>query len=892
MRFLPVVLILAMLWPVSATLAAVSTGDGAWTWQNPIPQGNDLFAVRFTDPNSGWAVGARGLILRTTDGGANWSIQESSVRQALFGIAALDARTAIIVGGGGTILTTADGGATWIRRIGAGSDQINTVRYADPRNVYAVGREGVFLKSEDGGETWDRSQPLGEINFADVQFLDARNGYVLSFAPTEGFPMFATGDGGNTWRALNIPPGRVPRAFAFSSQSTGVAVGEGGLIARTTDGGSNWHEVASPAAASLFSVTYSDSNVVHTVGDGGVILRSLDGGETWSQLPEPRPSPAILRSVAFVDPTVGYAAGFNGTILRTTNAGASWSPVAAGPRAGMRAVHMASPELAVGVATGGIILKSGDGGNSWRAVPSGTDRDLNGVRFLNPQLGFVAGDGGVILRSTDGGESWQRVNSPSASSLLGIGLAAPRGASRMEAAVIVGDDNVVLRSTDQGSSWTTVSLPGPGDHLISVHFPEPTVGFIAGLQTVWQSTDSGQTWRIVAGGERTERLPLDPLAFSFPTRSVGFLVGMHGQLFRSDDGGATWSQQNTRTRAALRDVYFLDTNTGYAAGDSGTLLMTTTGGDTWNAVNAGTHLNLWGVQFLDPSTGLVVGEGGAILRTTNGGRAQRSIPPAVLSVSPVDNQMNVAADERVRIVFDADMQFNSGDYESGKVQLRGPDGALVEAGVAYDLSARELVIIPVRQLTLGATYTIRVSAGGLADVDGRTIATEVTTRFHTACPISLRTPFRRLLATEPSLRGRFGCPSAEERVIQAAEESFERGHVLWRSDTGLLVVSFNDGTWATFPDFYDPNQQIEGEQEESPPAGLLAPTGRFGRMWRYEPGVFERLGWARTPERTFQGVVQEFPGVQMLWTGEGGWQIRVFYEDGTEAVYGDPDRPR
>ena len=105
MRLPPIVLLLAVLWPGSATLAAVSTGDGAWTWQNPIPQGNDLFDIRFTDANNGWAVGARGLILRTTDGGTNWSIQESSVRQPLFGIATLDGRNAIVVGGGGTILT-------------------------------------------------------------------------------------------------------------------------------------------------------------------------------------------------------------------------------------------------------------------------------------------------------------------------------------------------------------------------------------------------------------------------------------------------------------------------------------------------------------------------------------------------------------------------------------------------------------------------------------------------------------------------------------------------------------------------------------------------------------------------------------------------------------------
>ncbi|MCK4548296.1 MAG: hypothetical protein KAW17_12745, partial [Candidatus Eisenbacteria sp.] len=41
-----------------------------WFWQNPLPQGNSLSDVCFTDANTGTAVGAIGTILRTTDGGA------------------------------------------------------------------------------------------------------------------------------------------------------------------------------------------------------------------------------------------------------------------------------------------------------------------------------------------------------------------------------------------------------------------------------------------------------------------------------------------------------------------------------------------------------------------------------------------------------------------------------------------------------------------------------------------------------------------------------------------------------------------------------------------------------------------------------------------------------
>src|SRR4028119_821178 len=46
-----------------------------WEWQNPLPQGNSIFAIRFAgDKLTGWAVGADGTILYTRDGGFNWQI--------------------------------------------------------------------------------------------------------------------------------------------------------------------------------------------------------------------------------------------------------------------------------------------------------------------------------------------------------------------------------------------------------------------------------------------------------------------------------------------------------------------------------------------------------------------------------------------------------------------------------------------------------------------------------------------------------------------------------------------------------------------------------------------------------------------------------------------------
>ena len=54
--------------------------SGVWEWMYPMPQGNDLYRIQFVDPQHGWACGQKGFLLRTTDGGANWSISPTGVQ--------------------------------------------------------------------------------------------------------------------------------------------------------------------------------------------------------------------------------------------------------------------------------------------------------------------------------------------------------------------------------------------------------------------------------------------------------------------------------------------------------------------------------------------------------------------------------------------------------------------------------------------------------------------------------------------------------------------------------------------------------------------------------------------------------------------------------------------
>ena len=67
-----------------------------------------LYAVCFTDENNGTAVGAAGIVIRTTNGGAAWSGQPSSTNADLLGVSFADAHTGNAVGAGEAIETAGD----------------------------------------------------------------------------------------------------------------------------------------------------------------------------------------------------------------------------------------------------------------------------------------------------------------------------------------------------------------------------------------------------------------------------------------------------------------------------------------------------------------------------------------------------------------------------------------------------------------------------------------------------------------------------------------------------------------------------------------------------------------------------------------------------------------
>ncbi|HEX9017250.1 MAG TPA: hypothetical protein VF960_14765, partial [Chloroflexota bacterium] len=133
----------------------------------------------------------------------------------------------------------------------------------------------------------------------------------------------------------------------------------------------------------------------------------------------------------------------------------------------------------------------------------------------------------------------------------------------------------------------------------------------------------------------------------------------------------------------------------------------------------------------------------------------------------------------------------------------------------------------------------------------------------------------------PTLATRLGCAQADATSVQIVRETFERGLMMWRSDTKEIVVIRRDGDWTAYKDTY-----VNGEvlsDVGTPPAGLAAPVRSLGKVWR-QTDVRQALGWATGGEQQLTGSVQEFANGRMIWTADkliyalvtgGSWQSFV-----------------
>lgn len=103
-----------------------------------------------------------------------------------------------------------------------------------------------------------------------------------------------------------------------------------------------------------------------------------------------------------------------------------------------------------------------------------------------------------------------------------------------------------------------------------------------------------------------------------------------------------------------------------------------------------------------------------------------------------------------------------------------------------------------------------------------------------------------------------GCPANAALISDAVEQPFEHGIMVWVKEQDQIYAFFDDPTspkWNIYTDHWSDGDPIDDPTIE-PPAGLYQPVRGFGLIWREEPDVRSRLGWAVKPEAAFSTAYQ------------------------------------
>ncbi len=154
--------------------------------------------------------------------------------------------------------------------------------------------------------------------------------------------------------------------------------------------------------------------------------------------------------------------------------------------------------------------------------------------------------------------------------------------------------------------------------LDCISFADPLHGLIgSSASKVFRTSDGGLTW--------SEHIVSDSISTRITDISMidsahAFAVTATGHFYQTENGGYYWRFKGRPITSQLYSVSFLNQEHGIILGNR-TIMTTTDGGNTWSYWDIGRNAILNDVQLIDSLNGVVVGEYGIILRSSDGGKS-------------------------------------------------------------------------------------------------------------------------------------------------------------------------------------------------------------------------------------------------------------------------------
>lgn len=326
----------------------------------------------------------------------------------------------------------------------------------------------------------------------------------------------------------------------------------------------------------------------------------------------------------------------------------------------------------------GLLARSRNAGSNWQIIPTGIKSQLEDIYATSNLNIYVCGRDASLFRSLDNGFNWAKINLPIPSNTKLLKIVAFSD----DSLVIAGSDGIIVSTADGGNNWSAQTITSR--NIYDLKFFSGGMAFAVGeAGLIMKSTDSGKSWfnfdLIYETSDIIKIIHLTSQNFLF--------ISKNGRIYKTIDGGLTWTMHNLTYFIDILDAHLLfdnklllvlrtgvaiktpvenlfsqtetinpqdlprlltnvypKTETEYIATSTGaSIIRSTNSGRLWKPLLRSLKFeNILRIHFLDKMTGALItrfGQNGRVYVTTNGGatweekRLEYNDPPTRIEFS-------------------------------------------------------------------------------------------------------------------------------------------------------------------------------------------------------------------------------------------------------------------
>ena len=366
-----------------------------------------------------------------------------------------------------------------------------------------------------------------------------------------------------------------------------------GFVYRSTNDGSHWSHAENGLNNNGVTVFASDSVNVFAATDSGV-YKSTDDGISWFPVNN---GLSTLDITALTATDSNVVAGTNRGIFRSTNDGVTWSPSGLTDSS---ITTLVSDAGCIYAGTENGLFLSSDGGSHWKRIDSSpVSPDIESIACSKTAI-FVSASGRVF-RSTDNGLNWLEKDNSSVFFAGRAGKLTVFNDTTIFAGTIgmaSGGGSQSYISTNDGEwwsiigglSWATIFLTN-GQNIYAGTF----------LSGLFRSTDGGASWTPANDGFANGQVKV------MSASGDELLAMSRGYFCRSTDQGSTWTENDTPFGGDAGSLAFINSYA-FAVGQG-----------VFRSTDAGAHWTLQDSATGSYPPGSIVSIGSNIFATTSVG---------------------------------------------------------------------------------------------------------------------------------------------------------------------------------------------------------------------------------------------------------------------------------